>query len=175
MRKDLPTGNLLVDILKTTSNRHSKTTSVYKTILAEIETKVRRKLAEGASFLMFEFPLVKPGLPTYDIESCQRYVIKRLHQRGLDTLMTSGTSMQVSWERLLRTARKQRIDSALNEHRRRKEHRAKEKEARKKRSDVPSIGASGSGVPIPPHADEPDDLFSVPSIKSIRDLARSID
>lgn len=167
-------NNLLVDILRTASDRRAKTVSVYRTILAEVESKVRRRLAEGAQLLVFDFPIVKPGLPTYDIESCARYVVKRLNSRGLDTAMLSPSRLQVSWARLLQTLRRQRVDLELREHRRRGEDRKRRKrEAREQPPRAAPGRASPSethGPPVPPHANDPDDLFSIPTVRRICDV-----
>lgn len=164
-----PRKNLLVDILKTTDNRRQKTVSVYRKILSEIESKVRRRLEEGGTGLIYDFPVVRPGLPTYDVEGCVAYVTRKLHGRGLDTERTGPRQIAVSWKRLLKQAKRQKTERIMEEHRRRKEARA-----RRKRAIRESMEAKRAGPPVPPHADEPGDLFSLPSVRGVRDLADAL-
>lgn len=169
-RRPTGTGNLLVDILKTSSNRREKTLTVFNNILSEIECKIRRRLAEGGTSMEFAFPLVKPGLPTYDTKGCMEYVTRKLHSRGLDTLHTGPSTIAVTWDRLLRAADRQRVqDSILRHSKERQTRRHREDEGRKTKGPVKD---RSDAPPVPPGADDPDDLFSLPSVQHVRNLAK---
>jgi hypothetical protein len=160
--------NLLVDILKTASHKEECVNQVFKTVLREAEEKVKRRLSEGGTSLVFEFPIMKAGLPAYDVVACSHYVIKRLHSRGLDAELLDGRSLRISWDRLLKEARRQKYAKVLAEHRERKAARDRRR-AEKRNKERASSG--GSGPPLPPHADDPNDLFSLPSVRSLKTMA----
>jgi hypothetical protein len=123
-------------------------------------------LQERGSSIVFDFPIVKAGLPTYDIAKCVTYITGHMNARGLDTEMVAHRSMRISWERALRTAKRQHFEDILEGRKRRREEKRK-----RRKQEEDKRKAADKGPPLPPNSDDPNDLFSIPSIQSLKSTA----
>lgn len=165
-------NDILVDILKTSSHKREKENSVFRNIRGECEEKIRKRLREGGKTILFDFPIVKPGLPTYDIEKCVAYMAKHMHARGLDTEMTAPRTMRISWERALKEAKRLKVAEVLCTQKRRREERRRRR--RQKEESRAKKEAATAGPRLPPNADDPNDLFSIKSIQNLQSLAKDL-
>lgn len=164
-------SNLLVDILKRSSHKEECANQVFERLLRDAEDKVKRRLDEGGTSIPYDFPMVKPGLPTYDLESCVAYVTRRLNKCGLDIERTGPRSVKISWDRLLQEAKRQRSAVAIKAHREKKAARDKKRESRKKQQQEAAAAQEDKSPGLPPHAEDPNDIFCLPSVRNLKSLA----
>lgn len=160
--------NLLVDILKRSSHKEECANQVFDRMLRDAEEKVKRRLDEGGTSIPYNFPMVKPGLPTYDLEACVVYVTRRLNNCGLDVERSGPRSINISWNRLLQEAKRQRSEDAVKARREKKAARDKKKEEARKKQKAEEKNPSPA---IPPYAEDPNDIFCLPSVRSLKSLA----
>lgn len=93
--------SILNDVLKIAEKKNKNTRKVLGEILTDCESQLKRRADIGQKYALCTIPLVKPGLPAYDVAECVDYVKRKLRKKGFDVSDVESNVLMVEWQRAL--------------------------------------------------------------------------
>lgn len=168
--------SILNDVLKIAEEKQKNTKRVLAEILTDCESQLKRRADIGQKYAVCTIPLVKPGLPAYDVAECMEYVKRKLRKKGFDVTDVESNVIMVEWQRALSEQKRKR-----NKERAEEAHKKKKREREKKRKKVLEAKKKAvqkrekkTEVGLPPFCHESTDLFALPSLQALRSAAKEL-
>lgn len=169
-------NSILKDVLQIAEKKNKNTKRVLAEILMDCESQLKRRADIGQKYALCTIPLVKPGLPAYDVGECVDYVKRKLCKKGFDVTDVESNVLMVEWQRALsEQKRKKYKERAQEAHKKKKRDREKKKrKAVETKQRVVKEKEKKSEVGLPPFCHESTDLFALPSLQALRSTAKEL-
>ena len=85
------------DLYRMRKINNKKYEKIYNKILNKCSQFIKRANLLGENMCFFEIPDFILGEPTYDLNSCVGYIIKRLKEKGFNVILISNNIIIITW------------------------------------------------------------------------------
>ena len=85
------------DLIQTQSEKKKMKKEIFKLILEDIYTKIKRKNNDGIRFLKIVIPLMKIGYPLYNIHTAVAYICDKLQKGGFQISILDTNTLEIKW------------------------------------------------------------------------------